>query len=71
MYPPSLDAEEIERQARAGEVQVQPANLPLTVLIWGGNRVVPVAVTSFSITEEQFDPRLNPIRAKVDLGLRS
>ena len=31
---------------------------------------MPVAITSFSITEEQFDPRLNPIRAKVDLGLK-
>jgi hypothetical protein len=70
MYPPSLDAEQLERQASAGEVQVEPANLPLTLLVWGGNRVVPVAITSFSITEEQFDPRLNPIRAKVDLGLK-
>src|SRR5262245_19424868 len=70
MYPPSLNAEEIERQASAGEVQVEPSHLPLTVLVWGANRVVPVAVTSFSITEEQFDPRLNPIRAKVDLGLK-
>lgn len=70
MYPPSLNAEQIERQAGAGEVQVAPAHLPLTVLVWGGARVVPVAITSFSITEEQFDPRLNPIRAKVDLGLK-
>jgi len=70
MYPPSLNAEELERRAKAGEIQVEPSHLPLTVLVWGANRVVPVAVTSFSITEEQFDPRLNPIRAKVDLGLK-
>ena len=70
MYPPSLNAEELERQADAGEVQVEPANLPLTLLVWSGSRVVPVAITSFSITEEAFDTRLNPIRAKVDLGLR-
>jgi hypothetical protein len=70
MYPPSLDAEEIERQAAAGEVQVSPANLPLTLLIWGKSRVVPVTITSFSISEEAFDPRLNPIRAKVELGLK-
>jgi hypothetical protein len=31
---------------------------------------VPVRVTDFSITEEAFDPNLNPIRAKVSLGLR-
>lgn len=27
-------------------------------------------ITDFSITEEAFDPVLNPIRAKVSLGLR-
>jgi hypothetical protein len=27
-------------------------------------------VTDFSITEEAFDPLLNPIRAKVSLGMR-
>jgi hypothetical protein len=32
--------------------------------------VVPVMLTSFSISEEAFDPKLNPIQAKVDLGLR-
>jgi hypothetical protein len=32
--------------------------------------VIPVRLTDFSITEEAFDPNLNPIRAKVSLGLR-
>jgi hypothetical protein len=40
------------------------------LFIWGKSRVVPVRVTEFSITEEAFDPNLNPIRAKVSLGLR-
>ena len=31
---------------------------------------MPVRVTDFSITEEAFDAALNPIRAKVSLGLR-
>ena len=34
------------------------------------NRVVPVRLTEFSVTEEAFDSALNPIRAKVSLGLR-
>ena len=38
--------------------------------MWSVNRVLPVRVTSFQITEEAFDPALNPIRAKVSLGLR-
>jgi hypothetical protein len=31
--------------------------------------VLPVRLTSFSITEEQYDQMLNPIRAKVELSL--
>ena len=31
---------------------------------------MPVRFTELSITEEAFDPTLNPIRAKVSLGLR-
>ena len=31
---------------------------------------MPVRITDFSITEEAFDPPLNPIRAKVSLGMR-
>jgi hypothetical protein len=31
---------------------------------------LPVRVTELSVTEEAFDPNLNPIRAKVSLGLR-
>ena len=43
---------------------------PLTLFVWSKSRIVPVRVTDFSITEEAFDPALNPIRAKVSLGLR-
>jgi hypothetical protein len=39
-------------------------------LTWGMQRIVPVRVNDFSITEEAFDTALNPIRAKVSLGLR-
>jgi hypothetical protein len=43
---------------------------PLVVFVWGKSRIVPVKVSEFSITEEAFDPALNPIRAKVTLSLR-
>jgi hypothetical protein len=33
--------------------------------------VIPVRIESVAITEEAFDQLLNPIRAKVDLGLRA
>jgi hypothetical protein len=43
---------------------------PLALFVWSKSRIVPVKITEFSITEEAFDPSLNPIRAKVSLGLR-
>lgn len=70
LYPASARVAEIERQAAQGQVQVSPADVPLVLLVWGEARVVPVQLQSFSVTEELFDPRLNPINAKVELGMR-
>lgn len=70
MYPPTLNALAIEQQAAAGQVQVNPADLPLILLVWGASRVVPVKLTSFAVSEEAFDTRLNPIAAKVELGMQ-
>lgn len=56
--------------ALAGTIELIPAEAPLTLLIWGIKRVVPVRLTQFSITEQAYDPGLNPIRARVALGLR-
>jgi hypothetical protein len=53
-----------------GTTEIIPPMAPFTVLIWGIKRVVPVRVADFSITEEAHDVNLNPIRAKVSLGLR-
>jgi hypothetical protein len=56
--------------ASAGTLEIIPLEQPLTLFVWSKNRVVPVRLTDFSITEEAFDTNLNPIRAKVSLGLR-
>jgi hypothetical protein len=40
------------------------------LFVWSKSRVAPVRLTEFSITEEAFDPNLNPIRAKISLGMR-
>jgi hypothetical protein len=53
-----------------GTLEVIPPIAPLTLFIWGAKRVLPVRVTDFSITEEAHDVNLNPIRARVSLGLR-
>jgi hypothetical protein len=54
----------------AGTIEIVPPAAPLTLFIWGPQRVLPVRITEFNITEEAHDPTLNPIRAKVGLGLR-
>jgi hypothetical protein len=56
--------------ANSGALEIIPLEQPLTLFVWSASRVVPVRLTEFSVTEEAFDPNLNPIRAKVSLGLR-
>lgn len=70
LYPKSALVLANEVLALAGIIEVIPPQAPLTLLIWGPKRVLPVRLTEFSITEEAFDTRLNPIRARVRLGLR-
>ncbi|MEA3043922.1 MAG: hypothetical protein QOH47_1760 [Sphingomonadales bacterium] len=57
--------------AAAGTLEIAPMEMPLVLFTWSRHRSVPVRVTDLSVTEEAFDPNLNPIRAKVSLGLRS
>ena len=55
--------------ALLGKTEIVPPVTPLTFLVWGPLRVLPVRLTKFSITEQAYDALLNPIQAKVDLGL--
>ena len=59
-----------DSMANAGTLEIIPLEQPLTLFVWSSSRVVPVRLTDINITEEAFDPNLNPIRAKVSLGLR-
>jgi hypothetical protein len=59
-----------DSMANAGTLEIIPLEQPLTLFVWSRMRVVPVRLTDFSINEEAFDPNLNPIRAKVSLGMR-
>jgi hypothetical protein len=68
--PTSAQLNEIGRLGRTGSLEIAPMLSPLTLFVWSKNRVTPVRVTDLTITEEAFDPNLNPIRAKVGLGLR-
>lgn len=46
------------------------AKAPLTSLVWGQARVVPVRVTELLVTEEAFDLALHPIRATVSATMQ-
>ncbi len=56
--------------AFAGTIEILQPDAPMTLFIWGPKRVLPVRINSISIAEEEYDTSLNPIRAKVTLGLR-
>lgn len=70
IYPTSQQLTTNNRLANAGTLEISPMEAPLMLFIWSKNRILPVRLTEFSITEEAFDPSLNPIRAKVSLGMR-
>lgn len=70
VYPTSTQLQSDIGLARSGTLEIAPAESPLLLFVWSKSRVVPVRLTEFSITEEMFDTSLNPIRAKVSLGLR-
>jgi hypothetical protein len=70
VQPTSAQLSAVDAQASSGTLEIAPMLAPLTLFVWSKSRIAPVKVTEFSITEEAFDPALNPIRAKVSLGLR-
>lgn len=70
LYPNSGVVDRNNTLAKAGTLEIAPMEAPLTLFVWSEQRVLPVRFTEFSITEEAFDPALNPIRAKVSLGMR-
>lgn len=53
-----------------GTIEIMPPPPRLTLFVWGQRRILPVNITSFSITEEAHDTNLNPVRAKLSLGMR-
>jgi hypothetical protein len=69
VYPSSAHLLDNNNKASIGTLEIVPAETSLTVFIFGPRRIVPVRITEFSITEEAFDPNLNPIRAKLSLGM--
>ena len=70
VYPSSDVLRANNDSAGSGNLEIIAAEASLTVFVFGPKRIVPVRFTEFSITEDAFDALLNPIRAKVSLGMR-
>ncbi len=70
IYPTSSQLQSNNNLAQSGTLEIVPMQAPLTLFVWSQNRILPVRITDFSVTEEAFDTALNPTRAKVSLGMR-
>lgn len=68
--PPTTQLIVDEILAQVGIIEIAPIEAPLTVFVWGRNRVAPVRITDYSVTEHAFDSSLNPTRATISLSLR-
>lgn len=70
VYPSSIRLIANEVLTLIGTLEILPMESALTLFVWSKTRITPVRMTDIDITEEAFDPQLNPIRAKVSLGMR-
>jgi hypothetical protein len=70
VHPTSTALQTNDALASSGVLEILPIEAPLTLFVWSKQRIVPVRVTDLSVTEEAFDTALNPIRAKVSIGMR-
>lgn len=71
IYPPSAQVKQNDALLASGTLEIAPVAAPLTLFVWGPNRVLPVSLSTLSISEELFDTTLNPIRATVSLNMRA
>ena len=70
VYPASATLQNNFNLSQQGVLEIMPMLSPFALFVWSASRIAPVRVTDLGITEEAFDPALNPLRAKVSLGLR-
>ncbi|MCX6842239.1 MAG: hypothetical protein NTX53_08165 [candidate division WOR-3 bacterium] len=70
LYPKAAYVIANQVLAKLGMIEVVPPEAPMALFAWGVKRVLPVRITGLEITEELYDPSLNPIRAKVSLSMR-
>jgi hypothetical protein len=70
LYPTSQQVKTTMQDAAKGVLEIVPPQAPVTLFVWGAQRVLPVRLANFSISEQAYDVNLNPIRAEVTMSLR-
>lgn len=70
VYPDSSAVQNGANLSSWGSIEIAPVVTPLTLFIWGPNRILPVRVESFQVSEQLFDTNLNPIQATIALEMR-
>lgn len=66
----SLQLNLISLAGGSGAHQTPPSSLPTVLFFWGPFRILPIVITSLSVTETEYDTLLNPIRADVSVNLQ-
>jgi hypothetical protein len=70
LYPASADVQLNQALLNVGLIELIPPDAPLVLFVYGVRRVLPVSITSLSITEEAHDTQLNPIRARAAMAMQ-
>ena len=69
-YPDLDQVNQNQSLLESGIIEMAPLTAPRILFVWGPNRVLPVRINNYTITEEVFDANLNPIQAAVSLSMR-
>lgn len=71
MFPVKVGGGLLRSAPATGVRRKVPAEqVPAVLFVWGLGRIVPVRVTSLTITEKLFDGKLNPTHAEAQIDLR-
>ncbi|MEN0064238.1 MAG: hypothetical protein AAGA48_18955 [Myxococcota bacterium] len=70
LFPTYAEMDRERSLAERGLVEVVPGEHLLALLVWAEDRIVPVKVTSLSVTEDRFDDQLRPVHATAQLSLQ-
>jgi hypothetical protein len=70
MIPDNFDPARQTPRGTASPYRTPPITMKTVLFYWGVSRILPVYITSMSITETEFDVSLNPVRAEVTVSLQ-